>query len=130
MAPKARFLVILFLLSSLYITSSSDRQADYDNWISWNVKNYQRKTTLETKLNVIAPGATGQAPDLRLRNAESNKVRITVSQDGAGDFKTITEALNSIPPRNTRRIVVSIAPGVYRYVEAQQLDVNFNCIQY
>ncbi|XP_061344488.1 probable pectinesterase 53 [Gastrolobium bilobum] len=116
MVPKTHFQAILFLLSSLYITSSIsiDRVADYDKWISWNVKTYQKRTILETKRNVAATGAVGQALDLKLRQAESNKVTITVSQDGAGDFKTITEALNSIPPRNTRRVIVLIAPGVYR----------------
>ncbi|TKY52434.1 pectinesterase 53 [Spatholobus suberectus] len=114
MVPKSHFqVIIIFLLSSLYITSSSDihTQADFDKWVSWNVENYyQKKTILEAKWKVAAPG-----PDLKLMQAESNKVRITVSQYGArGDFKTITEALNSIPPRNTRRVVVSIAPGVYR----------------
>ncbi|KAK7269586.1 hypothetical protein RIF29_22318 [Crotalaria pallida] len=105
MVPKTYFQVILFLLSSLYVTSSSNRVADYDNWISWNVKNYQKKTILETKW---------KTQDLILRKAESNKVRIIVSQDGAGDFKTITEALTSIAPHNTRRVIVLIAPGVYR----------------
>lgn len=94
-------------------------QADFDKWISWNVKNHQKKTILGTKLNVTA---NGQALDLMLRQAESNRVRITVSQDGAGDFKTITEALNSIPPRNTRRVIVLIAPGVYRYITKMHAD--------
>ncbi|OIW07040.1 hypothetical protein TanjilG_02674 [Lupinus angustifolius] len=105
MVPKTHFHIVLFLLSSLYITSGSNRQANYDNWISWNVKNYQKKGTLAIKWK-------GQ--DLNLRKAESNKVRITVRQDGAGDFKTIREALNSIPPYNTRRVTMLIAPGVYR----------------
>lgn len=119
MVPRTHFQVILCLLSYLYITSNSnsDRHANYDNWISWNVKNYQKKTILETKGNIVATGASGQALDLNLRNAESNKVRITVSQDGGGDFKTITEALASIPPRNTRRVIVLIAPGIYRYMQ-------------
>ncbi|PON67447.1 Pectinesterase, catalytic [Parasponia andersonii] len=30
------------------------------------------------------------------------------------DFKTITEALNTIPPRNTRRLILNIKTGVYR----------------
>lgn len=108
MILKIHFHVILFLLSSLYITTTSSD--DFDKWISWNVKSYhQKKTVLGTKWNLAAP-------DLKLRQAESDKVRITVSQDGAGDFKTITEAINSIPPRNTRRVIVMIAPGVYRYV--------------
>jgi len=65
----------------------------------------ERKNILKSKWKVA---------DLKLRQAESNKVIITVSQDGSADFKTISEALNSIPPRNTMRVIVSISPGVYR----------------
>ncbi|KAL1067638.1 hypothetical protein V6Z11_D12G142800 [Gossypium hirsutum] len=39
---------------------------------------------------------------------------INVSRDGSGDFKTINEALNSIPLRNTRRVILVIKPGIYR----------------
>uniref|UniRef100_A0A0R0HMQ9 pectinesterase n=1 Tax=Glycine max TaxID=3847 RepID=A0A0R0HMQ9_SOYBN len=96
MVAKSHFqVIILFLLSLLYITSSyTHTQADFDKWVSRNVKNYQKRNILEAKLKVAAPG-----PDLKLTQAENNK--------------TITEALNSIPPRNTRRVIVSIAPGVY-----------------
>lgn len=95
-------ILFLFLLSSLNITSSSYTHdaGNFDKWVSRNVKKYEkRKTILKTKVKV----------------AESNKAIITVRQDGSGDFKTISEALNSIPPRNTRRVTVSISPGVYRY---------------
>jgi len=95
--------LFLFLLSSLNIASSSytHNVANFDKWISFNVKKHEERKN--------DPG-----PDLKLRQAESNKVTITVSQDGSGHFKTISEALNSIPPRNTRRVIVSISPGVYR----------------
>lgn len=88
-------------------------QGDFDKWISWNVKDYQKKTILENKLKVLS--ATEQGLDLKLRQAESKIVRITVNQNGTADFKTITEAINSIPLNNTRRYIVSIAPGTYRY---------------
>lgn len=39
---------------------------------------------------------------------------ITVSKDGRGNFRTIKEAIRSIPRGNTRRVVVKIGPGVYR----------------
>ena len=110
---KVHFQVVLFILSSSYITpswSSDSRDAGYNKWISWNVQNYQKKTVMETKWNV--------APfDLRQSKAEINKVTVTVSQNGTADFKTITDALSSIPPRNTRRVILSIAPGVYRYIQ-------------
>ncbi|KAF7121030.1 hypothetical protein RHSIM_Rhsim13G0002200 [Rhododendron simsii] len=53
--------------------------------------------------------------DLKLRNAEMNKVRINVSQvDGTGDFKSIKEALDSILLHSTKRVILTIKPGVYR----------------
>ncbi|CAL9095344.1 unnamed protein product [Musa textilis] len=39
---------------------------------------------------------------------------VTVSKDGSGDFRTITDAVNSIPSGNTARTVIKIGPGVYR----------------
>lgn len=56
-----------------------------------------------------------QGLDPKLKKAESNKVRLKVSQDGSAQFKSITEALNSIQPYNIRRVIISIAPGYYRY---------------
>ncbi|MCH85120.1 putative pectinesterase 53-like, partial [Trifolium medium] len=58
-------------------------------------------------------GATGQSLDFKLRQAESNRMNITVNPNGGADFKTITEAINSIPAPNSRRVVVFIAPGLY-----------------
>ncbi|WJX56814.1 pectinesterase [Trifolium repens] len=52
--------------------------------------------------------------DLILREAETNRLNISVSPSGDADFKTIAEAINSIATPNTRRVVISIAPGLYR----------------
>jgi pectinesterase len=38
---------------------------------------------------------------------------ITVAKDGSGDFKTITEAIESLPMFNYQRVVVYIKNGVY-----------------
>ncbi len=38
---------------------------------------------------------------------------ITVAKDGSGDFKTITEAINSLPMFNYERVVIYIKNGVY-----------------
>lgn len=43
-----------------------------------------------------------------------NKISISVSQDGNGDFSTIKDALSSISPRNKRRVILIIKPGLYR----------------
>ncbi|AES61611.1 pectinesterase [Medicago truncatula] len=87
-------------------------ESDFDKWISWNVKNYQRKTIMEKRYRNVSGNVQGLDP--KLKKAESNKVRLKVSQDGSAQFKSITEALNSIQPYNIRRVIISIAPGYYR----------------
>ncbi|KAI9099157.1 hypothetical protein K1719_024924 [Acacia pycnantha] len=113
MFAKTRIQFILLLLSFSCAsckppTWNSNRRTDYENWISWNLQNYHKATLLKTQWNAKAPDDV-----LKLRMAETNRVHITVRQDSTGDFSTITQALDSIPPRNTRRVVVSIGPGVY-----------------
>lgn len=105
MVPKTHLQCILFLLSLLYTTCRLEMESDFDKWISWNMKSHQRKTILENKRSGL---------DLKLQQAERNKTIVTVSKDGGADFNTINEAIDSISPHNTRRVVVSIAPGVYR----------------
>ncbi len=41
------------------------------------------------------------------------KNSITVAQDGSGDFKTITEALEAIPSGDYRMFVINVMDGVY-----------------
>ncbi|KAL1559340.1 pectinesterase [Salvia divinorum] len=45
--------------------------------------------------------------------ASSSPKVINVRADGSGDFKTVTDAINSIPSGNSERVVVSIGPGNY-----------------
>lgn len=107
------FLFLLFFhICSSIITlsaSSSDTESEYNKWVTWNIKRYhrRRRSTLE---------AAKPAFDYKLKNAEMNSVTITVSQNGTANFTTIGEAISTIPPHNTRRVVISIKPGVYRYV--------------
>lgn len=113
--------LLLLPLFNLPFVSSSwstfERERDYSNWISWNLKNYQQKATRKVESLVEAPPAGRiKALDGKLRRAEMNRVRIWVCQKGTGDFKTITEALNSIPLYNKRRVILMIKPGVYRYL--------------
>lgn len=39
---------------------------------------------------------------------------ICVAQDGSGDFKTVQEAIDSVPLGNQWRVVIRVSPGVYR----------------
>ncbi|KAF9669232.1 hypothetical protein SADUNF_Sadunf14G0086500 [Salix dunnii] len=122
MASKSLFYLntlFILLLSIFCLKSSSssllDTETDYTRWVSWNVHNHQKRAMLRAKSTNQAPGADGKLVlDDKLRQAEMNSVRVNVSQDGTGDFKTIGEAINSIPPYNTRRVIIAIKPGVYR----------------
>lgn len=122
MASNSYFQLILFL--SFFCNCSlktSSEITDFDKWLSWNVQNHRSKQALgkaDQSLNIQSPAGTGSGGrvlDDKLRIAEANKVRINVSQDGTGDFRTIKGALNSIPLRNTRRVILVIKPGTYRY---------------
>ena len=48
---------------------------------------------------------------------------IIVSHDEAGDFKTIQEAINSLPQDNIAPVTILVKPGVYK--EKLHLEVPF-----
>lgn len=56
----------------------------------------------------------------------AQKQRITVAQDGSGDFKTIQAALNTVPTGNQTRIIIYIKKGVYK--EKLKLDSTQNFV--
>src|SRR4051812_47541203 len=39
---------------------------------------------------------------------------LAVAPDGAGDFKTVQEAIDAIPDNNSDRVVIRIKPGTYK----------------
>ncbi|XP_051142813.1 pectinesterase 1-like [Andrographis paniculata] len=53
-------------------------------------------------------------------SAEKRAKIITVRADGTGQFKTLTEAINSIPTNNQNRVIVCIGPG--NYTEKVKID--------
>ncbi|KAK3034656.1 hypothetical protein RJ639_033611 [Escallonia herrerae] len=120
MASKVRLhqvILCLISLSNLSLSFSSpslERKKDYQKWLSWNVETYRKKAALEAVESAVnqAQRTTGlKALDVKLMNAEMNKVRISVNQNGSADFKTIQEALNSIPLPSVRRVILDIRPG-------------------
>ncbi|CAH9130494.1 unnamed protein product [Cuscuta epithymum] len=62
----------------------------------------------------VQPLASRKDLDPDLAKAEANASHIKVSSDGKGDFKTISDAINSIPSGNTQRVVISLAGGTYK----------------
>ncbi|KAL0561784.1 hypothetical protein IC582_002227 [Cucumis melo] len=116
---KFILLLLLLFVCNLFLQSYSlnieEEREDYKNWLSWNLQNYKKKAGLvnrsTAKLGRSYKG--GGVLDDKLKKAEMNKVRIIVSQDGTGDFKTVGEAISSIPKPNSKRVILVINPGVY-----------------
>ncbi|OMO55270.1 Pectinesterase, catalytic [Corchorus capsularis] len=52
--------------------------------------------------------------DPELATADAEPQIIKVKKDGSGDFDTITKAIASVPPGNTKRVIISIGLGVYK----------------
>jgi pectinesterase len=51
--------------------------------------------------------------DPALMAAEAKPRTIKVRKDGSGEFKTLKDAINSIPTGNKERVIVHIGPGEY-----------------
>ncbi|KAK8676127.1 hypothetical protein V6N13_034181 [Hibiscus sabdariffa] len=49
-------------------------------------------------------------PDVAKAEAEPKIIKV---KKGGGDFDTITKAIESVPIGNSKRVIISIAPGVY-----------------
>ncbi|XP_010259712.1 PREDICTED: pectinesterase PPME1-like [Nelumbo nucifera] len=88
-----------------------------------NMKSTTASCILMVFLVLIVLPIGGDALDAALAEAEKSKKVIKVNQDGSGEFKTVTEALKSIPKYNKERVVISIGPG--EYVEKITVDKPF-----
>jgi len=60
---------------------------------------------------------------LMLSSAAFAQQQVTVAQDGSGDFKSIQEAINSLPEAATQQRVILIKKGTYR--EKLFIEKNF-----
>lgn len=68
-------------------------------------------------MNKLIPSILGVLLSL---TAFAQRQRITVAQDGSGDYKTVQAALNTVPAGNKNRIVIYIKKGTYK--EKLRLD--------
>ncbi|XP_061375321.1 pectinesterase PPME1-like [Gastrolobium bilobum] len=63
--------------------------------------------------NNVRPLAQSKSLDPGLVAAEAGARVVKVMQDGSGNFKTITDAIKSIPIGNTKRVIIYIGGGNY-----------------
>ncbi|XP_062010750.1 putative pectinesterase 63 [Rosa rugosa] len=108
----AAFLALHFvpLLVSGHPNLIPENESDLDGWIVQNMREYnERKAELRTRSDV-----PGTHFDTGLAAAEDAKRVIRVKQDGTGDFRTVTDAVRSIPSANKQSVVVWIGGGEYR----------------
>ncbi|KAG8661125.1 pectinesterase PPME1-like [Manihot esculenta] len=91
-------LVVATTVSSDDTTPIPADDSKVSNWFQTNVKPWKsRKGTLDPALEA----------------AEAKSKIITVSKDGKGKFKTVTDAIKSIPSQNKERVIIKIGPGVH-----------------
>lgn len=111
----AVFTIIIFIINHLANSANGGgggngavippEKSQIESWFTANVKPYtERKTTLDPALST----------------AQAGQRVIKVNQDGSGEFKTINDAINSIPQGNTKRVILSIGAG--EYVEKIKID--------
>lgn len=110
----AVFTIIIFIINHLATSANGGggdgavippEKSQVESWFTANVKPYtERKTTLDPALS----------------RAQAGERVIRVNQDGSGEFKTINDAINSIPQGNTKRVILSIGAG--EYVEKIKID--------
>ncbi|GMJ05926.1 hypothetical protein like AT1G69940 [Hibiscus trionum] len=63
---------------------------------------------------IIKPAKQRTDLDPEVAKAEAEPKIIKVKAGGGGDFPTIAKAIESVPVGNSKRVVIAIAPGVYK----------------
>ncbi|XP_049405922.1 pectinesterase 1-like [Solanum stenotomum] len=97
-------IIITFLCFNIIGVFSDDLvpipadKSQLNSWFEANVK------PLDARKDTLDPALVA---------AEANKTIIKVRTDGSGDFKTMTEAVKSIPEGNKRRVIIWIGGGNY-----------------
>ncbi|KAF2321350.1 hypothetical protein GH714_040420 [Hevea brasiliensis] len=98
-----KYAILAILLAAITVSSDDntpipESESGIQAWFNANVKPLaSRKGTLNSSLEA----------------AEANPKIIKVRQNGGGDFKTITDAVKSIPSGNKQRVILDIGAGTY-----------------
>ncbi|KAJ7542692.1 hypothetical protein O6H91_09G006900 [Diphasiastrum complanatum] len=95
-------------LAFIHATSDSSASSMFEQFV-------QSTHTSENKAgssDIVSDHVLGKL-NKKLADAEKNKRLIMVSQDGSGDFKTITEGLLAVPSKNRIRTIIYIKAGIY-----------------
>jgi pectinesterase len=99
----AALTTILLVASTVISDDTTPAPADksqLNNWFNGIVKPYtQRTATLD--------------PALVAAEKSARVIRVSKTGGGGENFKTVSDAIGSIPPGNTKRVIVYIGPGVY-----------------
>lgn len=100
--------ILVFLVPNVTSDDADPIPSDKSQLSAWFSKN-------------VSPSWCRKGLDPALAIAESRPPKIIyVKQDGTGDFKTISDAIRSVPRNNRYRIIISIAGG--NYVEKLLVD--------
>ncbi|XP_010252431.1 PREDICTED: putative pectinesterase 63 [Nelumbo nucifera] len=111
-AVKALLLILLIVIE-VPSTALSQGETEIDRWIQKHIQAYvARKEELREGVDTALEPA--------LKAAEASRRVIKVRKNGAGDFRTVTEAISTIPAGNTKRTIVWIGPGVFE----EKIKVN------
>ncbi|XP_009789874.1 pectinesterase 1-like [Nicotiana sylvestris] len=107
-AVEAIVITILLFIPRVFSDDSVPIPADKSQIKSWFETNVK---PLDARKDTLDPALVA---------AEANKTIIKVRADGSGEFKTLTDAINSIPQGNKRRVIISIGGG--NYTEKVKID--------
>ncbi|XP_004239981.4 pectinesterase 1-like [Solanum lycopersicum] len=109
-ALETIFLIILLFIPRVFSDDLVPIPADKSQLNSWFEANVK---PLDARKDTLDPALVA---------AEANKTIIKVRTDGSGDFKTLTEAVKSIPEDNKRRVIIWIGGG--NYTEKVKIERN------
>lgn len=70
--------------------------------------------TLDKAAEVPAKVKEGAGPRATTGATAKVAAPLTVAKDGSAQYKTVQSAVDAVPPNNSSRVVISIAPGTYR----------------